>query len=95
MRFYHDLQSHVMGEVAPSPLQACLADEVEVFRRCLDWLERLRAAKVSGAVMLLPGPRAGTKRHSQGVNKIVPDTFLTSDTFCGSSLRVIRRGTKG
>jgi len=30
VRFYHDLQSHVMGEVAPFPLQACLADEVEV-----------------------------------------------------------------
>ena len=42
MRFYHDLQSHVMGEVAPSPLQARLADEVEVLRRCRDWLERLK-----------------------------------------------------
>ena len=42
VRFYHDLQSHVMGEVAPSPLQECLADEVEVLRRCRDWLERLK-----------------------------------------------------
>jgi len=42
VRFYHDLQSHVMGEVAPFPLQACLADEVEVLRRCRDWLERLK-----------------------------------------------------
>ena len=31
-----------MGEVAPFPLQACLADEVEVLRRCRDWLERLK-----------------------------------------------------
>ena len=42
VRFYHGLQSHVMGEVASSPLQACLADEVEVLRRCRDWLERLK-----------------------------------------------------
>jgi len=29
-RFYHDLQSHVMEEVVPSPPQACLADEVGI-----------------------------------------------------------------
>ena len=27
VRFYYDLQSHVMGEVVPSPLRARLADE--------------------------------------------------------------------
>jgi hypothetical protein len=60
VRFYHDLQSHVMGEVAPSPLQACLADEVEVLRRCRDWLERLkRGAEV--VVNLRPETDAETK----------------------------------
>ena len=36
LRFYSDLQSHVMGEAATSPLEARPADEVEVLRRCRD-----------------------------------------------------------
>ncbi len=65
VRFYHGLQSHVMGEVAPFPLQACLADEVEVLRWCRDWLERLKRGE-EVVVNLRPETDAETESNRRG-----------------------------
>ena len=79
VRFYHELQSHVMGEVAPSPLQARLADEVEVLRRCRDWLERLKRGEEI-VVNLRPETDAETEyvwfyrpRMRRVLARIIPD----------------------
>src|SRR5271157_2192212 len=65
VRFYHGLQSHVMGEVVPSPLQACVADEVEVLCRCRDWLERLKRGE-EVVVNLRPETDAETESNRRG-----------------------------
>jgi hypothetical protein len=71
VRFYHDLQSQVMGEVSPSPLQACLADDVEVLRRCRDGLERLKRGE-EVVVNLRPETDAETESNQSNQG---PPTF--------------------
>src|SRR5208282_850938 len=94
VRFYHDLQSHVMGEVAPFPLQACLADEVEVLRRCRDWLERLERGE-EVVVNLRPETDAETEsnRRSHPLSGTPSQATSPSDPTTARRCLCLRTGS--